>query len=64
MHQYRSFSPYSNAIFAHCIDQTNVTSGFDPIAFFKWHWDGTSDRDPIEINSINIEHLAYIMCEN
>ena len=35
MHQYRSFPPCSNAIFAHCINQTNETSGFDPVAFFK-----------------------------
>ena len=35
IHQYRSFSPCSNPIFAHCINQTNATSGFDPISFFK-----------------------------
>ena len=35
IHQYRSFSPCSNSIFAHCINQTNATSGFDPVNFFK-----------------------------
>ena len=35
IHQYRSFSPCSNSIFAHCINQTNATSGFDPVTFFK-----------------------------
>ena len=29
------FSPRSNVIFAHCINQTNATSGFDIVAFFK-----------------------------
>ena len=35
MHQYPYFFPFSNAIFAHCINQTNATSGFYPVAFFK-----------------------------
>ena len=35
IHQYRYFSPCSNSIFAHCINQTNATSGFDPVTFFK-----------------------------
>ena len=35
IHQYRSFSPCSNSIFVHCINQTNATSGFDPVTFFK-----------------------------
>ena len=29
------FSPCSYAILAHCINQTNATSGLDPVAFFK-----------------------------
>ena len=29
------FSPCSNAVFARCINQTNATSDFDPVAFFK-----------------------------
>ena len=35
IHQYRSFSPCSTSIFGHCINQTNATSGFDPVTFFK-----------------------------
>ena len=35
IHQYRYFSPCSNSISAHCINQTNATSGFDPVTFFK-----------------------------
>ena len=35
IHQYRYFPPCSNSIFAHCINQTNATSGFDPVTFFK-----------------------------
>ena len=35
IHQYRCFSPCSSSIFAHCINQTNATSGFDPVTFFK-----------------------------
>ena len=35
MHKYRYFVPCSNAIFANGINQTNATSGFYPVAFFK-----------------------------
>ena len=35
IHQYWSFSTCFNAILAHCIYQTNATSGFNPVALFK-----------------------------
>ena len=35
IHQYQYFSPCSNSISAHCINQTNATSGLDPVTFFK-----------------------------
>ena len=65
MHQYRSLPPSSNAIFAFCINQTIVTSGFYPVAFFsKCHWGVTSDRNPTKIKRIYMDHLTYIMYEN
>ena len=35
MHQYRSFSPCFNANLAPRMNETNVTSGFGPVAIFK-----------------------------
>ena len=55
------FSPCSNSIFAHCINQTNATSGFDPVTFFPCHWGIANDRNPTKIYTIDINHLTYIM---
>ena len=49
IHRFWFFSPCFNATLAHCINQTNATSGFDPIAIFqislKWNqWSKSSDN--------------------
>ena len=64
MHQYRSLSPRSNAILAHCINQTNATSGFDPVAYSKISMRCNQWSKSNKIKWINIDHLTYIMYEN
>ena len=64
IHQYRFFSPCSNAIHAHCINQTNATSGFDPVDIFKMSLRCNQWSKSNKNYSIDIDHLTYTMYEN
>ena len=47
---------------AHCVGQTDTTSGFDLVAIFKISpW---CSHIPIKFGKPDIDHLIYVMCEN
>ena len=57
-------SPCFDVIHAHCIGQTDTTSGFDLVTLSKCHWNVTSDQNLMKISVIHIEHFTYDVYEN